>query len=310
MSVSFKSMQREGIVKRADARRMRWEDLHIEPGFNPEGRLDVDDEDNQSLLNYIMNGGYIPALEVRPREDGGAWIVEGHRRYTMIGVADKAGAPLRDKEGELWIDIVPFEGNDVDRHYRVVESAEQKVLTPLQLAEQFAKLARFKQTPSQIAERLKPKRTRQHVEQMLILASANHDVKEMVKAGLAAAVAIDAVRKHGENAGAFLAATMQATGKAKITAKDIKPWTPPARYCAPLLSNAEAVIRSLPPEIVKQAHDGFAADPAGNVVITVSASALARLVGNVEGIAGIREAAEQKARDKAAKAAQVNIAGA
>ncbi len=316
MTVSFKSMQRDGVVKRADARRMRWEDLHIEPGFNPEGRLDVNDEDNQSLLNHILNGGLLPPLEVRPREDGGAWIVEGHRRWTMTGVADKAGAPLRDpKDGELWLDIVPFEGNDVERHYRVVTSAERKDLTPLQLAEQFAKLVRFKQTPGEIADRLKPKRTRQHVEQMLILASANHDVKELVRSGVVTAtIAIDAVRKHGEQAGAFLTGKVgeaTAAGKARVTGSVVNGKALPKKLVGFLVESMGEFAQTLAPDL----REHLATLEKQNIrqgaeTVEVDAAALIDLINTHGDLIAARVAAEQRARDKASSAAQTSIEGA
>lgn len=318
MTVSFKSMQRDGVVKRADARRMRWEDLHIEPGFNPDGRLDVNDEDNQSLLNYIMNGGSLPPLEVRVREEGGGWLVDGHRRHTMLGVADKAGAPLRDKDGELWIDIVPFEGNDIERHYRVVTSAERKELTPLQLADQFAKLVRFKQTTADIAERLKPKRTRQHVESMLILAKANHDLRELILTGkVSASVAIDAIRKHGERAGEFLAgkqADAKAQGKAKVTAGVVKGKALPKKVVQGIVEELDVFMDALP----KQARERLAGIedavkrgelPEGQEV-SVPASALLSLVAEFSNVTAAREKQEQRARDRAAKAAQTELPGA
>ncbi|MFT4118724.1 ParB/RepB/Spo0J family partition protein [Bradyrhizobium sp.] len=318
MTASFKSMQRDGVVKRADARRMRWEDLHIEPGFNPEGRTDVDSEDNQSLLNHIMNGGMLPALEVRPREDGGAWIVEGHRRWTMIGVADKAGAPLRDRDGELWIDIVPFEGNDIERHYRVVTSAERLELTPLQLAEQFAKLSRFKQTASDIAERLKPKRTRQHVERLLILASGNHDVKELVKSGaVSAEVAIDAIRKHGEQAGEFLSAKhveAKAQGKSKVTAGVVNGKALPKKVVQSIVEELDVFMGALPNSARERLASIEDAVKRGDLPegqeVSVPASALLSLVAEFSNVTAAREKQQQRQRDRAAKAAQQEIAGA
>lgn len=315
--VSFKSMQREGVIKRADARQVRYEDIHIEPGFNPQGRNEGQDEDDESLFLHIMDGGMLPPLEVRPRAEGGVWIVDGHRRYTQIGRADKAGAPLRDKDGNLWIDIVPFEGNDVDRNYRILTSAERKELTPLQVAEMYARLVRFKQTPAEIAERLKPKRTRQHVEQMLILAHANADVHELVRSGaVSASVAIEAVRKHGENAGAFLAGKQdeaQAAGKSRITAQTIKGKPLPRALVEKLESAIAEAVECLPSKTVQSLeelrtkHEGRVPE---DVQAVIPAWVLLNLLDDHAAIVAERQKQEQRARDKAAKAAQTTIEGA
>lgn len=96
---SFREMRASGELKRADAEKIRIEDIHFEPGFNLEGRNEEDDEDDEALFQFIMaNGLEFPALEVRPREEGGVWVVEGHRRTKQTRRADKAA---KAAQGEL-----------------------------------------------------------------------------------------------------------------------------------------------------------------------------------------------------------------
>ena len=65
------------------------------------------------------------------------------------------------------------------------------------------------------------------VEKLLTLATANHDVQQIVRAGeVSVGVAVDRVREHGENAGKVLQqdrAVAAAAGKSKITKKLIAP---------------------------------------------------------------------------------------
>src|SRR5690242_17079144 len=86
---TFKQKILAGEIKRADALKVRYDDLQVEPGFNlrlPIDRLGEEDlaaaeADDESLFQHIMSGGQLPALEVRPRPEGGVWIVDCHRRH-------------------------------------------------------------------------------------------------------------------------------------------------------------------------------------------------------------------------------------
>ena len=292
---SFREMRGNGELKRADAEKMKIEDLHFEPGFNLQGRNDEQDEDDEALFQYIMDGGRLPQVEVRPREEGGAWVVDGHRRVTQLRRADSAGAPLRDpKDGELWVPVVQFVGNDVDRTVRLLTSNANKKATPLQVAEVYARLERFNMTPDQIAKKFT--KTRQHVDQMLILAHANSDVHQMVKDGtVSATVAVDQVRKHGELAGAFIKAANDKTG-GKVTARSVKPWTPPTKIVAPVLERVGEFLSCF------TTADRVLLEQ--DKPVEVSAAVLRSLFEAFGTIDEARQAAEQKSRNKAAKAAQ------
>lgn len=229
---SFKQMIKTGEVRRADAMKIRIEDLYEEPGFNLRIAGLVGDsgktfeEEVEDLANYIAAGGQVPPLEVRPREEGGAWIVDGHKRSRAFRKLDKDGQIPRDpKTGELLISVVPFVGNDADRTARIITSQEGRKLMPIELAIGYKRLAAFGWTADQIGKKVG--KTRQHVDQMLLLSNANADVQQLVAAGsIAAATAVEMVRTHGEQAGAVIAAGLkqaQAAGKTKVTAKTLKP---------------------------------------------------------------------------------------
>lgn len=292
---SFREMRASGELKRADAEKIRIEDIHFEPGFNLEGRNEEDDEDDEALFQFIMaNGLEFPALEVRPREEGGVWVVEGHRRTKQTRRADKAGAPLRDANGDLWMPIKQFVGNNIDRNVRLLTSAANKKPSALQTALQYARLAKFGLKPEDIAAKVF--KTRQHVDQMLILAHANSDVHQMVKDGtVSATVAVDQVRKHGELAGAFIKAANDKTG-GKVTARSVKPWTPPTKIVAPVLERVGEFLSCF------TTADRVLLEQ--DKPVEVSASVLRSLFEAFGTIDDARQAAEQKARDKAAKAAQ------
>lgn len=230
MAKSFKQMIKDGEVRRADAMKVQLEDLHEEPGFNlrtegPELKKSI-----AVLAEFIANGGQIPPLEVRPRAEGGVWVVDGHRRRRALIKLDKAGRLPRtpNKENpsilEAWVAVAAFEGSDADRVARIISSQENEKLSPLELAEGYKRLKAFGWTVDQIAKKVG--KTRQHVEQVVTVGNANTDVQSLVAAGqVSATTAAQVVRAHGDDAGKVLGAELekaQAKGKTKVTAGTIK----------------------------------------------------------------------------------------
>ncbi|WP_159918014.1 hypothetical protein [Pantoea sp. 18069] len=224
MTNSNRKMFESGEAKRADAVQVRYESIHIEPGFNLREQDDALEESIESLARHIIAGGRIPALEVRIRPEGGVWVVDGHRRHAAIGRALERGAALRNpKDGEAWIHIVYFEGNDADRTARIITSAANKQLKALEIAEGYKRLRAFGWTVGQIAEKVG--KTAEHVLQVLALGDANSDVRKMVNAGAVSAThAAKTARKHGEQAGAVLGQQLEsavAQGKTRVTASTV-----------------------------------------------------------------------------------------
>lgn len=228
---SFKQMRLDGDLVRADAEKIEYANIHVEPGFNPGDRNEEDEADDEELYQFILKHGVLalPQLEVRPREGGGVWIVDGHRRHKQIGRAIASGHFKPDNKGLLLIPVRQFSGNDLQRLYRIGTSNKHKKMKPLQFAE-LVKRAHdgFGQSAQQIADGLLCSVST--VQQALILAGANHDVHQMVKAGeVSKTVAVKVVKQKGEAAGAALKDAQQAArlqGKSRITAKQVEGNTP------------------------------------------------------------------------------------
>lgn len=218
MTVSTRNLLASGTLKRADALKIRYPDLNVKPGFNVRDENDDFRESVELLADHIYGGGDYPPLLVRFDSEGKGWIVDGHRRHAALAIAIERGAPIE------WIEIRKFEGNDVDALAATVTSAEGRALTPLEMAGAFKRLAAFGLTSSEIGRKVG--KTAARVEQLLLLANANHDVHEAVKAGdVSASVASEIVRKHGDKAGEVLAVEKEkatAAGKKKVTAGTIK----------------------------------------------------------------------------------------
>ncbi|GLO14751.1 hypothetical protein PPUJ20028_33340 [Pseudomonas putida] len=230
MAKSFKQMIKDGEVRRADAMKVQLEDLHEEPGFNLRTEGDALEASINSLAEFVAAGGQIPPLEVRPRAEGGVWLVDGHRRRRALLKLDAEGRLPRTPNKhrpevlEAWVPVIAFEGSDADRVARIITSQENEKLSPLELAEGYKRLRAFGWSVEQIA--VKVGKTRQHVEQVLTIGNANTDVQNLVAAGhVSATTAAQVVREHGDGAGKVLGAELvraQATGKKRVTAGSMK----------------------------------------------------------------------------------------
>lgn len=225
MTNSIRKMLESKEAKRADAVHVQYESLHIEPGFNlREAGPDLE-ESIEALTQHIMDGGKFPPLEVRLRDDGGAYVVDGHRRHAAFGRALERGAPLRNPaDGKAWVHVVVFEGNDADRTARIITSATNKPLTPLEMAEGYKRLRAFGWTPIQIAKKVG--KSAEHVQQLLALGDAPNAVREMVTSGdVSASRAAKTARSlGGDKAAETLAvqvAEAKAQGASRVTPKTI-----------------------------------------------------------------------------------------
>lgn len=220
MANSFKQMTKAGVIKRTDTGMfISLDDIHVREGFN----IREDDERtrlaNDDLFDYLMNGGVVPPIEVVPRDEGGVYIVDGHRRHLAYQRCRDAGKPANR------IHIMPFYGNDLKQKARIFTSASQLSLSPIDQINGIRDFAPFNLTPAEIAKEIH--KSVAWVEKLIALSNANHDVQKAVKAGeVSVDVAIDRVKEFGEKAGEVLQkdkASAAAKGKKKVTRSVIAP---------------------------------------------------------------------------------------
>ena len=198
MANSFNKMIDEKVIKRGKTSLLiRLDDIHIKEGFNRRVDNERYREANEKLYQYMLTGGKIPNLEVVPRDEGGVWVVEGHRRtLTYHRLRDEAGKPVE------WIKIEPFEGNDVDRIARIRTSNEQLPLTDYEEALLVRDLQNLNLTADKIAEVLHIPRYK--VDNALVLLSANYDVHQLVEEGTVdIPLAVERVKNTEKKPGSF-----------------------------------------------------------------------------------------------------------
>ncbi|WP_440530528.1 ParB/RepB/Spo0J family partition protein [Serratia nevei] len=214
MANSINKLIDDKIIKRGkNGLLIRLDDIHVQKGFNPREDSEASQAADDELFNHLSAGKPVPPLEVRPRDEGGVWIVEGHRRHRAYIRCRDAGKPAE------WIAIMPFTGSDVERIARIMNSNSQLALTPYEQSRVVKELAGFNLSPDEIATLVGKSRTT--VDKLLALSQTNHDVQTLVKDG---AVAVDAalerVKTHGESAGKVLANDVEKArtqGKKKVT---------------------------------------------------------------------------------------------
>lgn len=247
MATSLKGMAADPSVagvKKTDLFRVDPRLLHEEEGFN---LRDYDDPDVvahiEGFAESYASGRYVPPLVVRTTVDGRIVPVEGHCRRRGALLAIERGAEL------TFVDCLSFKGGDSEQIEVMLRSAEGLKLKPLEVALGYLRLSRMGHTNAKIAEVMR--KTPARVEQMLLLATANHDVHELVRAGTVTAdAAIEAIREHRENAGAFLAGKVEEAkgqGKAKVTRGIMRGPSLPPKVLTTVVGSLEAMVRRLDP---------------------------------------------------------------
>lgn len=250
---SWRKLLDLGVVKRTDQGLWaRPNAIRIVPGFNLRDTSTPEYRAAQAGLDaHMRHSGKVPALEVNLSEDGqGVDVVEGHRRMGIYSTLIAEGASIE------WIRIDPFEGNDKERYGRVLSSQENMKLLPMELALGYARMKTLFGMTNEEIGLFAGGKSRQHVENYLLLAHAPHAVQQMVRSGkVSPTTAIETVREHGEGAAKVLggaALEVAGDGKSKVTTATLRPWTPPARAIHPMMSAVGAVVNAIP-EHVRQA---------------------------------------------------------
>lgn len=218
---TLRKLAAQGDAKKVDMYRKRHSDLVVVEGFNarfktPELRAHID-----SMKDFLLSGGSMPPVEVWVNPETGATeVVEGHCRTIAYGellaanAVDKDGSPIDE-----WIDVQAFKGTPAQRKARIVTSNNQLPLSALELASVYKSMRdEHGMKPAEIAAEVR--KSRGHVDQMLLLIDAPIEVHEAIKSGeIAPTEAVKLVREHGQDSGTELASRKDAAGGKKVTAK-------------------------------------------------------------------------------------------
>jgi hypothetical protein len=309
--VSFKSLRTDGVISRSDLLSADWSDIHIDPGFNRRIPTPELQQSIQELAEYILAGGQVPPLELRVNEAGLLEVVDGHRRHAALGIAIRKKKDEGDEKEAKRLSKVyflPFSGDKIQRISRIITSQDGRKLHALEIALVYLDLVKEGMSAEEIAHAQHPPKTRPHVEQHLLLATATPDVHSLVMSGaVTPTTAIDVIRKHGDTAGDFLRAKLQGSGKGKLTEGDVKGKALPRDVTDRLVGSVESFTAALPQQARRVLAEAEAGSAPANATVTISAQALLELVQTQLEVEAARQKQQERAAAKAAKAAQRDI---
>ncbi|MFC7436259.1 ParB/RepB/Spo0J family partition protein [Hydrogenophaga bisanensis] len=229
------------------------QDIHLMPGFNVRIKNASYTQHVRWLADQMKEVGFrvdksISCYASRD-EDGKTrlYVADGHTRLEAYDLATSEGCDL----GPIPIAIGKELQNQTieDLTVGLVTSNSGRELTPLEKAAVLKRLINFRWSEADIAKRLGV--TIQQVQNLLILASAPPEIRQMVASEeVSASTAIDAIRRFGGTAVAKLTAAVshaRSEGKGKATGKHlVDPVHRSAKRQAPALWNVAKVIQSDP----------------------------------------------------------------
>lgn len=306
---SLKSMAADPAVpgvKKNDLFRVNPLLVEEEEGFN------LRDYDDPEVIAHIegfaqsyMAGNFVPPWIVRTDGEGRILVVEGHCRRRGALLAIERGAQLP------FVDTVPFRGNDAERVHMMLKSNDGLKFRPLKVAEGYLRLSRMGHSNVDIAR--KQIVTPSRVEQMLLLATADSDVHKLVRDGVVTAdVAIEAVRKHREKAGAFLRGEYEkakSLGKSKVTRSTMRGPTLPPKVVGSVVTALRGAVESFDSATRRRLASLEKKDPEALKGERIEVDALTLLT-LMRASAEIKEAEDKiaaKQRDSAQAAAQQDL---
>lgn len=229
-------------VKRADLWKIDPRVIKEEDGFNirsydkPEVAQHI-----ENLTAAFLNGQYIPPIVIREGDNGEIILIDGHCRHKAALRAIEQGAT------DLMLSATRFKGSDIERIEVMLRSGEGLKFTPLEVAKGYLRLNRMGLEIKEIAEKVN--KSVNHIGSYLTLATAPYAVQQMVQnEQVAANVAIEAVRKHGEKSTEFLQKSLEKAekqGKRKVTASVVRVWIPPRQTVEAMTNVVERITTQL-----------------------------------------------------------------
>jgi len=209
---SLKQLSKEGVLKRTDGYRAALDQIVVDPAFNTRLQDQRLEDHITGLVEFIMGGGQLPALEVVPTDDDHLQVVDGHCRLAAYKIAKERGALIEH------VDVRMFQGNDADRVARIATSNEGLKLTPIETATVYKRLRAYGLNAAEISRRVG--KTATHVGNSLLLADAPQELQNLVASGqVSATLAIDTIKEHADGALSVLTGAVQGEATPDATPK-------------------------------------------------------------------------------------------
>lgn len=304
---SFNKMIKAKVIRKIDSGLLiRLRDIHdkVREDGTCWNRRDMASEKTltniASIVKHLGRGGRVPAIEVQARPGGGVVKIDGYCRTEAYRTMDASG------EGDVWVPIVPFEGDELAALVRIETSNRDSKLTPIeqldlyQSARVMLQADGKKGTLAEIAELFDV--SRQYVDQILQLEKLDDEGKALVESGkVKTADAIKAVRGNKtEDKGKTTEALKRAAAP--------KPILPSTDLLGDMYGMAQAIRSSLGKDVNEKVGLFLKGNAKGDEKVEIEVGELGRLLALLgEGDRQV-EAKAEKARIKAEKAAQEAMA--
>lgn len=190
------------------------ENLHFMDGFNTR---DYESEETkahiQALTDAYVSGDYVPPIIVKV-VDGTIYVLEGHCRTLAMRNAIDQGADLG------MIDVDYFRGSELEADALVLTSNQSLSLTALERAQKYQHMINRGATASEIGRLVK--KTSQHVSDYLAMHEMPDSLKKLINdKAVSPTEALARYREIGSKAADEILAAREATGKTKVTSRDI-----------------------------------------------------------------------------------------
>ena len=283
-------------VKKETAFQLDPFEIQIRPGFNrPISREHID-----TIKDAIRGGAIIPPVDVaveRTSEKSTIFMVDGeHRMWAVRELILEFRQGLSSGRDIAFISAIEFKGDLGAQIAHMLGSANKLAIEPLVQGEKYELLLALKWDVPRIAQHVGKSKT--HVENCLLLARANPDVKESLRTGeVTGSTAVKVLRTHGSDAGKVIKGALAATGKGKVTAKAFSGPAVPKKLVSRFTSGLGSLFEALP----ELSAEALAEKPEG-ATVEVPAAVLAELRAAHDEMQKVRAKAEAKAA-KAAEAA-------
>jgi ParB family chromosome partitioning protein len=241
---SVKSAMTAVDAKSRDLWQVPIEAIRVIPGFNVRVKNASYDQHIEDLAESILREGFKPDKPLAgyvSQEDGVNVIsvVDGHCRLEAVRIAISRGAEI----SRLPVVVSPPGTTMEDLTVSLVSSNSGKELTPYEISLVVRRLVRFGWETQEIATKLGI--TPRYVAGLLQLASAPLEIRTMVmEERIAARMAIDAMRDHGDKALAFLLRAEKlanARGQRRVTNK----FTPGRAIKKAITKNAPVMAKAI-----------------------------------------------------------------
>jgi len=195
--------------------------VQIRPGFNrPISRPHI-----ESIKDALRGGVKLKPIDVaveRTADKSVIYMVDGeHRMWATRELIEefRAGLPSGRDLGDM--SAVEFKGGIDEQISHMLSAGQGLGVTPLVQGEKYIELMNYGWDIAKIAARQGKSIT--HIENCLMLARAEPDLKAAVRAGeVASTAAVEIVREHGSDAGKVVQEALKTSGKGKVTLKTIK----------------------------------------------------------------------------------------